>query len=250
MRPQTKNKEATYEFPEVCERLPHAPLANHLPHGDDPGHEDRHQEHQENLFPAQDRASQGDLGSLPAPHCRIKSEPDEEAGNRQPVRYPARTPIEPPGRNRQNHCEDPEHVMHTPCIRARYSGADGGDQSFAPPASEFVYSDAVDVVYVVERLKAALVQAATIAAAREFIHAIASEATSTVSNPYSVKSWPDYSRQHFPPTPLSLLPAPTQEPTRWWPEPRSLRGTAQVGSGVVVGRGDRRREPLHGRSRS
>jgi len=104
--------------------------------------------------------------------------------------------------------------MHSPCIGASYSGADGGDQSFAPPASEFVYSDAVDVVYVVETLEAALGQAATVAAAREFIHAIASGATSTVSNPYSVRSWPDYSRQHFPPTPSSLLPALTQEPTR------------------------------------
>jgi len=47
--------------------------------------------------------------------------------------------------------------MHSPCIGASYSGADGGDQSFAPPASEFVYSDAADVVYVVERLEAALV---------------------------------------------------------------------------------------------
>jgi len=104
--------------------------------------------------------------------------------------------------------------MHTPCIGASYSGAGGGDQSFAPPAAEFVYSDAADVVYVVERFEAALVQAATLAAARDFIHAIASGDTSIVSNPYSVKSWPDYSRQNFPPTPSSLLPALTREPTR------------------------------------
>src|SRR5712692_5033112 len=46
------------------------------------------------------------------------------------------------------------------------------------------------------------------------------------------------------------MPPVSAEPQRWRPETRSLRGTAQVGSGVVVGRGDRRREPLHGRSRS